>query len=302
MITTEMKFKELWKDWNETQRGVPADSARYKADMVRYAKYVQPKFGNMQIGKITKRIVEGWLEKSLAEGVGPQTMQQCLVTMRQAMETAVEAGVIRSNPLKGVLIEQIKGLRSIQESEVLTEDQFERLVEHISARYQALVLLAGRLGLTWSEALGLRISDVDFGGRAVRVGQTLAIETSGKLSYREGPKPRRLEISTEVSRALAETLILTQPYRAEGNDRLFISESGNHPLRSNFNVFVLRPALREAGLNDRAVTFHTLRHTAAAHLLDNGIPLEQVSFMLGHSGVSTTRRYYGRLAPGKLIT
>jgi integrase len=57
-------------------------------------------------------------------------------------------------------------------------------------------------------------------------------------------------------------------------------------------------AVQRAGLSD--VTIHTLRHTAAVHLVSNGVPIDQVAQYLGHSNVAITYQTYARFAPEHL--
>lgn len=289
-------FAKLWDYWNANVRSEPVESPRFKADAARYSKYVAPRWARTEIAKIKRSTVRAWIRESLDSGVGPQTMQQIIVTMRQALQEAADREIIKANPLVGVTVDAAKGIVPKDEGDVLDAEQFQALANAVPPRYRALVLLAGRLGITWAEALGLKTPDVDLGAGTLHL-TTLAVEASGKFSYRESKKPRRLDLSTELVQAISQSMLLSKAHRPEGNDWLFISDSGNHPLRSNFNVWVLRPALRVAGLDDRSTTFHTLRHTAAAQMLLSGTPVERVSHMLGHSDVSTTKRYYGKFIP-----
>ena len=74
-----------------------------------------------------------------------------------------------------------------------------------------------------------------------------------------------------------------------GNDLLFESERGGK-LSTRTAQVMFSTALRQSGIK-KAATFHSLRHSFATHLLENGTDIRYVQELLGHSNIRTTQRY-----------
>jgi integrase/recombinase XerD len=147
-------------------------------------------------------------------------------------------------------------------------------------RDAAVVTLLLHAGLRVSEAANLRLADISLSARKA----ALTVR-AGK-----GGKQRNLPINSEARRFLEEWLTV----RPEaGSEMLFIGQRGEPMQVRSAQIAVARYA-KQAGLDD--VTPHTLRHTFAKSLLDNGVTLEKVAALLGHESLDTTRIY---VTPGE---
>jgi integrase len=271
--------------------------SRKKADRTRYAKYVQPRFGRLTITRINAPAIEEHVQSLLADGVGPFTVDAALAVIRGVLGYAVESGDLKRNASAGIAVKEAEPFRTLEADDVLTDDQVEALAREINPDFRALILLAATYGLSWSECIGLQVSDLDLKKRSLVVGRILAVEVSGKIQYRHD-KGRSIFLDSEMIRELAAHLTLTETYREKADgDWLFVTSQGTQPLRPNFNKFYLRPALERADLAPRSVTFHTLRHTAARRMLERGVPVEVVATALGHKSVVTTKRFYAHFIP-----
>jgi len=140
-------------------------------------------------------------------------------------------------------------------------------------KHRAVLQTMYGLGLRISEALGLRVSDIDGKRKVARI-------TIGK-SKRDRYVP------------LSETLldILRDYWRTYRPTKwLFPGMSPERHLSHTTIQRVCRPACKEAGLSKR-VTTHTMRHCFATHLLESGIDLRTIQILLGHSSLKTTAIY-----------
>lgn len=146
-------------------------------------------------------------------------------------------------------------------------------------RDQAMLEFLYACGARISEAAGLRVGDVDFRSRLVKL-------------FGKGGKERIVPLHDLCVEAMARYLELARPALLEGRpatDRFFVSSKGNpmsaDSLRARFKALV-----REAGLDD-GLSPHDMRHTFATDLLDGDADLRSVQEMLGHASLSTTQVY-----------
>ena len=142
-----------------------------------------------------------------------------------------------------------------------------------SLRYRAALMLCYGAGLRVSEAVAVKVGDIDSQRRLIRVEQG-----KGRKDRYAMLSPRLLEVLRVYWRAARP-----QPY-------LFPSwRSGRH-----LNAASLQQACRDAWLRSglrKRVTVHTLRHSFATHLLENGTDVRVIQVLLGHSQIDTTARY-----------
>jgi integrase len=164
-------------------------------------------------------------------------------------------------------------------------------------RLYALYAVALALGLRRGEALGLRWSDVDFEDEVIYVRQTVH-RANGKLTI--GPvktddSERAVALPTPLAEALCEHRAAQRREREaaskrwKDHDLIFPSTIGTPMEPRNLNRHF-------ADLCDRAgvrqVRFHDLRHSCATLLYDQGVPIENIQDVLGHSSPTITKTIY----------
>jgi len=161
---------------------------------------------------------------------------------------------------------------------VLSQDEVLTFFDYIpSLKYRAALMVCYGAGLRVSEAVALKVSDIDSQRGLIRIEQG----KGGKDRYAM-LSPRLLQVLRRYCRAA-----LPHP-RPE--DYLFPSWRKEHHLCTTS----LQLACREAALRariDKRVTVHTLRHSFATHLLENGTDIRIIQVLLGHSRIDTTARY-----------
>lgn len=132
-------------------------------------------------------------------------------------------------------------------------------------------------GIRVSELIGLRLNDVNL--------------KMNYISCAERTKERAVPFGSAAKEALTEYLEKARDTfpMAEENDILFTNISGRQMSRQGFWK-LLKGYAAEAGI-ERDITPHTLRHSFAAHMIENGADLKSVQEMLGHSDISSTQIY-----------
>jgi len=157
---------------------------------------------------------------------------------------------------------------------VLSQEEVLGFFDHIpSLKYRAALMVCYGAGLRISEAVALRVTDIESQRGLLRVEQ-------GK-----GHKDRYAMLSPRLLQ------VLRRYYRAaRPPDFLFPSWHKDRHLSTTSLQLACREAAARAGIAKR-VTVHTLRHSFATHLLENGTDIRIIQALLGHTRIDTTARY-----------
>jgi integrase/recombinase XerD len=157
---------------------------------------------------------------------------------------------------------------------VLSADEVVRFLEAVpSLKTRTALTTAYAAGLRASEVIGLRIADIDSGRMVIRI------------EHGKGGKDRTVMLSTQLLRILRTYWRLARP-----EHWLFPGRDPSGPVDVQVLYSACRSARAAAGL-DKRVTVHTLRHSFATHLLENGTDIRIIQVLLGHSNLSSTARY-----------
>lgn len=247
-----------------------------------------PALGKRRLATITPLDVRAAVD-AMAAKVAPATVRTNLAVLRAVLNAAVEADLIARSPVRGVRIR--KG--EARERPTLSPDQLERLATEIGPPYRALVLVAGVLGLRWSEAIGLRVGDISFLGSSITVRQTIA-EVEGRLQVAE-TKSRASRRTLAVPQFLLDELSahLARSGRPESDALVFTGPRGA-PLRRSFAARTFAPAVARAGL-DPQLTFHGLRHCATTFMVEAGEHPRVIQHRLGHATARLSMELYAHV-------
>ena len=114
-------------------------------------------------------------------------------------------------------------------------------------------------------------------------------ERKGSVYVREGKggKSRSVPLNAEAREALNDYLVVRPEDGWES--RLFLGQRG--PIGSRQVQRLLKKYARQAGLDEKELTAHALRHTFGKNLVDAGVSLDRVATLLGHANLNTTRIY-----------
>jgi integrase len=253
--------------------------------------------GHIALAKLTPAEVQAFLNRKLASGLSPRRVQYMHAVLRRALGTAERWGLVSRNVAK--LVDPPRVPR--HEISPLTPEQAKRLIEAAEKdRLKALYVTALGTGLRQGELLGLRWEDVDLKLRRLRVRHTLA-NVGGSLTLLE-PKTDRsrrsvmlpdtvvAELRAHRTRQKEERLLAGSRWADSGH--VFTTTIGT-PLHAATVTRAFQAALTRANLPDSR--FHDLRHAAATFLLAQGMTLEDVKQLLGHSSITLTSNTYGHV-------
>ena len=157
---------------------------------------------------------------------------------------------------------------------VLSADEVVRFLEAVpSLKARAALTTAYAAGLRVSEVTSLRIADIDSGRMMIRI------------EHGKGGKDRTVMLSAQLLRILRVYWRLAKP-----QGWLFPGRDVSRPIDVQVLYSACRSARAAAGI-DKRVTVHTLRHSFATHLLENGTDIRIIQVLLGHNNLSSTARY-----------
>lgn len=213
-------------------------------------------------------------------GRATSTISRCIASIRSFFTFLLQEGVIEQNP--ALDLESPKIEKKLPR--VLTTKEVDLLLcqpkpgEHNGLRDKAMLELLYASGIRVSELVDLNISDFD-----PKVGY---LRCRGK-----GMKERIVPIGTIAINYVSEYLDNSRAKLLKKNSEpsLFVNHHGSRMTRQGFWK-ILKKYARKSNI-EGDITPHTLRHSFATHLLENGADLRSVQEMLGHSDISTTQIY-----------
>lgn len=260
--------------------------------------YINPYVGRVRLDKLGPQHVRQMLHELEKAGKSPRVRQYARAVLRRALRTAEQDGLVLRNAAAVVDGPRYGGTRL---DDTLTAAEARAVLDAARGdRLRALAALVLRLGLRKGEALALRWGDVDLDVGTLRIAGTLK-RGSGGL-YVDRPKTARgarvVPLASDTAgslrehrrRQLEERIAMGQYWI--DTDHVFTTELGT-PLDPRNALRWWHALTAAAGLGKRR--FHATRHTAATLMLDEGVPLEVVSAILGHAGLAITADVYAKV-------
>lgn len=156
--------------------------------------------------------------------------------------------------------------------EVLTKEEVKKLIDKADTKKSKLIIsMLYSSGLRVSELVNLKVADVNFS------------EKTGWVRRGKGSKDRIFALSESLANDVKD-------YLEKKNDQRVYIFSEEKPLTTRNVQKILQRAKRVSGISKKA-TPHSLRHSFATHLLEQGTDIRIIQTMLGHSSLSTTQVY-----------
>lgn len=290
------RFLDRWLNESAKPTIRPRTYTSY-AQLIRL--HLAPELGRISLAKLSPQEVQEFLNRKLAAGLSPRTVQYLHAVLRRALNQAVKWGLVPRNV--ATLVDPPRVRR--EEVRPFTPEQARAFLVAVQGdRLEALYTVALAMGLRQGEALGLRWQDVDLeeGVLSVRTalqrvdGRLQLVEPKSATSRRTIALPQVAAATLRAHRAsqLQERLLAGERWQESG--LVFTTRLGK-PLIAR-NVFrSFQRVLARAGIPHQR--FHDLRHTCATLLLAQGIHPRVVMEMLGHSQISLTMNTYSHVVP-----
>lgn len=274
-------------DYLSTEKGLAVNTLEsYGRDLKQYQDYLKSDGASIQ--GVSRAKVIDYLLYLQRQGKATATIARRLAALRAFYQFLVREKRLDHDPTAD--LESPKLERRLPS--VLTVKEVETLLKQPSVndasglRDKAMLELLYATGIRVSELISLDVSDVDLSAQFLRC--------TGK-----GSKERIIPVGSIAARFVKEYIAYGRPKLVldQNEMALFVNHHGKRLTRQGFWKIVKKYAA-QARLN-KDITPHTLRHSFATHLLENGADLRSVQEMLGHADISTTQ-VYTHLTRGRL--
>ena len=258
----------------------------YKRDVTQYISYLDGT-GVTDISSTTKTTVLSYLLYLQKEGRASSTVSRTLASLRSYYLFMMQNGVVKSNPTSNLeaphVEKKIPKILSGEEVELLLEQP--KNCDNKGIRDKAMLELLYETGIRVSELINLDVSDVNVPMSFVRC--------------KGGKKERIIPMGHQAKDALENYINNVRKYmvKDENETALFVNCSGARLSRQGFWKLI-KYYQHIAGI-ETDITPHTLRHSFAAHLLENGADLHSIQEMMGHADISSTQ-VYSRMMNSKI--
>lgn len=245
----------------------------YENDLNKFEEYYKSK----DLLKITSKDIEKYIQ-TLSD-LAPTTVSHNISSLKTFYSYFLKQGRISNNPTDGIKSPKL----GIHLPTYLTIDEVNKLLDievtdAFSSRNKAILELMYATGLRISEVISLEFKNIDYDECIIRV--------MGK-----GSKERIVPVNDYAIKYLKEYINNYRPelVKNEINNYIFLNNHGRMLTRQGiFKIIKNYAALKNI---KKTIGPHTLRHTFATHLLENGADLRVIQELLGHSDISTTQIY-----------
>lgn len=253
----------------------------YKRDLKSYIVYMRNVEQLTSLNMVQRPQIVHFLSHLKDSGKASKTLARHIASIRAFHHFLLREKAVDHDPTVHIESPQhersLPKVLSMKEVETLLDSP--KLTDHFGYRDKAMLELMYATGIRVSELITLKIADIHLTMGFIRC--------MGK-----GSKERIIPIGKSATVALEQYLdkgrpkLLTKKHR---DDSLFLNHHGKGLTRQGFWK-ILKSLAKEAGI-EKELTPHTMRHSFATHLLENGADLRAVQEMLGHADISTTQIY-----------
>lgn len=235
--------------------------------------------GKLSLDEAGSAEVESYVSYLRSSGKSQATLSRCAASLKCFYAHLTAKGEIRRNPVGRIEV----GKQSRKLPQIMTNQEVELFLEQPDTgdakgiRDKAMLELLYATGIRVSELINLDQDDVNL--------------SVGFIRCRSGEKERAVPMYRVAVKAVQDYLEHVRPLMVldEEEKALFVNVSGSRMSRQGFWKIV-KSYQKKAGIH-KEITPHTLRHSFAAHLLENGADIHDIQEMLGHADLSSTQIY-----------
>ena len=257
-------------EYLELEKGLAQNTIdSYRRDLESFAE-----FSLCELFQIDRLKINSFVRMLRESKLAPSSIIRKIASLRGFFKWAYSTGLIQKNPASTLeqpkVPQRLPKVVSIKEIEEMLHNNLTP-IEHV------MMELLYSCGLRVSELVNLKLNDIDLASKYIRC-------------FGKGSKERIIPMGEKAKTIIKEYLpirdLLIKKYNIDSK-KLLILDNGRFATRQDVYSFVHS----QGKLIHKNISPHTLRHSFATHLLENGADLRIVQELLGHSDVSTTQLY-----------
>ena len=269
---------DLYEEYLKTEKKASANTvSSYLRDMRQFEAAMTDQ--DTELEEVLTQDVERYAALLTRRGKSAATVTRSIASLKSFYNCMIALGIMDHNPAKGVAPTKVE--RKLPQ--ILTGKEVELFLEQPECtdlkgiRDRAMLELLYATGIRVSELIALNVDDLNL--------------PAGVLRCVSKGKERIIPLYPTAIRVLNEYLHQVRPQLVESPEEaaLFVNMSGDRMSRQGFWKLI-KYYQEKAGI-EKDNTPHTLRHSFAAHLLENGADLRSIQEMLGHADISSTQIY-----------
>ena len=270
-----IQFISEYLEYLEVEKGLAQNTLEaYRRDLTDFVDFCYNR-GENDITDITRSDINSYILKLKEEKYTPTSVMRKIASMRGFFKWFCANEYSDKNPI--LTLEQPKLPKHLPK--VMTiEDLNCILNSDLNPTEKVIVEMLYGCGLRVSELANLNTTDIDIRSKYVKC-------------YGKGSKERLVPFGEKAKAALKKYLkqreIIVLENKSEKNKRLLLKNNGKNITRQDIYNFIKKQGEKI----NKHISPHTLRHSFATHLIENGADLRVVQELLGHSDVSTTQLY-----------
>lgn len=272
------QLKQFYKFLEVDKKASNNTLQSYKRDLKQFSEYLEKK--EIKYNKVTEKEIKEYLHfLSEEEGKKPSTISRTIASIRAFYQYEVKNKKTIQDPTENVQSPKIEKrtpcILTSQEVELLLEQPKD--VDLKGTRDKAMLEFAYATGMRVTEIISLNIEDVNL--------------SEGTVLCKNGSRTRTIPLGKISLNALKEYIEESRNIlvKTDKEQALFVNLNGRRLTRQGFWKII--KFYQEQANITKDITPHTLRHSFATHLLQNGADLKSIQMMLGHSDISSTQVY-----------
>ncbi|MCI8842401.1 MAG: site-specific tyrosine recombinase XerD [Oscillibacter sp.] len=249
----------------------------YLRDISQFADYLQAR--GPELLEVTAETVQSYMDWMLSRGKSAASVTRFLASVKSFYNFQIFSGKVKANPAKGVAAAKAER----KYPKILTSKEVDLFLEQPQCvdakgfRDHAMLELLYATGIRVSELITLDLEDLNL--------------AAGFIHCSSKGKERIIPLYRTAVKALQDYAWKIRPQLISDEEEaaLFVNMNGERMSRQGFWK-IIKYYQEKAGI-EKEITPHTLRHSFAVHLLENGADLRSIQEMLGHADISSTQIY-----------
>lgn len=251
--------------------------ASYERDIVQFNNYFESK--NKKIFDLKKEDMQEYIDHLIADGKSNSTISRSTASIKSFYRYLVSKKLAEENIAENIEAPKVDR----KEPMILTQSEIEKLLEQPDLselkgqRDKTMLEILYATGIRVTELISLRVEDVNL--------------TNGYIRVKKKNSERHIPLGNLSLKCLKDYMNKVRPLliRTEEEKTLFINTNGQKMTRQGY--WKILKQYKEQAKIDKDITPHTIRHSFAVHMLQNGAEVKTVQELLGHTDVASTMMY-----------